>query len=176
MKKLIGIYNNRALTDTKKAVSVFPIYTDGENYFLKCMSNNLNNLLEILKSLTEKEAIEEEIDAYINRENSLYSNKLVRYNDDSNYYYYLCPSSLLEMPGFYSLEKFSNINSERIKEDYSRNTYAVVDQNNQLFVGCFDFIRRHVSSIINIDMVKIIKQEELIKKVNSLLEINKFFV
>lgn len=50
MKKLVGIYNNVTLREEKKPVSVFPVYTDGENYFLKCMSNNLNNLLEVLKS------------------------------------------------------------------------------------------------------------------------------
>lgn len=175
MKKLVGIYNNVTLREEKKPVSVFPVYTDGENYFLKCMSNNLNNLLEVLKSLHDKREIEEEIDAYINKDNSLYSNKLIRYNDDSNYYYYLCPSSLLQMSQFYPLEQFSNIKTETIKEDYSKNTYAVIDQDNQLIVGCFDFIRKYISSIMNMDILKISRQEELIKKVNSLLEINKFF-
>ena len=105
MKKLIGVYDNTGMALRKRPISVFPVYTDGKNYFLKCMSENLSNLLSVLKKLDDRE-IEEEIEAYINKENSLYSTKLIRYNDDSNYCYYLCSSYIESMPGFYSIEMF----------------------------------------------------------------------
>ena len=48
MKKLIGIYDNTGVMIQKRPISVFPVYTDGKNFFLKCMSENLSNLLKIL--------------------------------------------------------------------------------------------------------------------------------
>ncbi len=176
MKKLIGIYDNTGVAISKRPISVYPVYFDGKSYFIKCMSENLNNLLKILKGLTDNKEIEEEIDAYINRENSLYSKKLLRYNDDSNYCYYLCSESIQSMPGFHAIEEFQTIKKEAVKENYKTDTYAVIDYGERLIVGSFDYVNQYVSQVINLDMPQVLRQEELIKKVNSLLEINQFFV
>ncbi len=175
MKKLIGVYDNTGMALRKRPISVFPVYTDGKNYFLKCMSENLSNLLSVLKKLDDRE-IEEEIEAYINKENSLYSTKLIRYNDDSNYCYYLCSSSIESMPGFYSIEMFSNIQSESSRENYHMNTYAVIDYGERLIVGSLGYVNRYVSYVENLNIPQLLKQERLIKKINSLLEIHRFFV
>lgn len=176
MKKLIGIYDNTGVILSKRPISVFPVYTDGSNYFFKCMSENLNNLLRILRGLSDNHEIEEEIDAYINKENSLYSDKLLRYSDDSNYCYYLCSSAIQSMPGFHPIESFSSVKSETNKETYYIDTYAVIDRDERLVVGSLDYVNKNVPNITNLNISKLLKQEELIKKVNSLLEINKFFI
>jgi len=176
MKKLIGIYDNTGMMIQKRPISVFPVYTDGKNLFLKCMSENLNNLLKILGGLSDHKEIEEEIDAYINKENSLYSDKLLRYNDDSNYCYYLCSSEITSMPGFQKTTAFHSVKEETSKETYHTDTYAVIDCQNNLIVGSLEFVSRQVPNVINLNMNQLLKQEELIKKVNSLLEINRLFI
>ncbi len=176
MKKLIGIYDNTGVVLSKRPISVFPVYTDGSNYFFKCMSENLNNLLRILRGLSDSREIEEEIDAYINKENSLYSNKLLRYTDDSNYCYYLCSPSIQSMPGFHSVESFPSVKAETTKETYHIDTYAVIDHGEKLVVGSLDYVNKNVSNITNLNVSRLLKQEELIKKVNSLLEINRLFI
>ena len=176
MKKLIGIYDNTGVMIQKRPISVFPVYTDGKNLFLKCMSENLNNLLKILGGLSDNKEIEEEIDAYINKENSLYSDKLLRYNDDSNYCYYLCSSEITSMPGFQRVESFHAVKEETKKETYSTDTYAIIDYQNNLIVGSLEFVNKYVPNVINLNMNQLLKQEELIKKVNSLLEINRLFI
>ncbi len=175
MKKLIGIYDNTGVMIQKRPISVFPVYTDGKNFFLKCMSENLSNLLKILNGLSDNKEVEEEIDAYINKENSLYSNKLLRYNDDSNYCYYLCSPEITSMPGFQKVESFHTVKEETTKETYNIDTYAIIDYQNNLIAGSLEFVSKYVSNVINLNMNQLLKQEELIKKVNSLLEINRLF-
>lgn len=176
MKKLIGVYDNTGVMIQKRPISVFPVYTDGKNFFLKCMSENLNNLLKVLRGLSDHKEIEEEIDAYINKENSLYSEKLLRYNDDSNYCYYLCTSEITSMPGFQKVESFPIVKEETKKETYSTDTYAIIDYQNNLIVGSLEFVNKYVPSVMNLNMNQLLKQEELIKKINSLLEINRLFI
>lgn len=176
MKKLVGVYDTTGIALRKPPISVFPVYSDGKNYFLKCMSENLNNLLKVLKELSDSQEIEEEIDAYINKENSLYSKKLFRYNDDSNYFYYLCSSSIISMPGFSSIDNFNNIKNETVKENYKTDTYAIINYEKSLIVGSLEYVSKYVPNIRNLNVTQLLKQEELIKKVNSLLEIHEFFV
>lgn len=176
MKKIVGIYDNTGTALSRRPISVFPVYTDGRNYFLKCMSENLNNLLRVLKGLTDTTSIEEEIEAYINQEDSLYSNRTCRYNDDSNYCYHLCSSDILNKPGFHPLNNFENVKREQAKETYHTNTYAIIDSGEKLIIGSFDYITKFVSEITNLDIKKINQQEELVKKINLQAGIKKFFV
>ena len=68
-KQIIGVIEGKTL-DKNHSTLVSPVYYDGENYYLKYMSKDFGELLKVLVTLSEKEQ-EEEIDAYINRENSL---------------------------------------------------------------------------------------------------------
>lgn len=175
MKKLVGIYSHSEVIDDNHTVAVFPVYFDGVNYFLKCMSDNLKNLLQILSGLSNKEEIEEEIDAYINQENSLYSKKLIRYNGDSNYYYQVCPATIKSSKGFYGIESFHSVIEENMKEDYKMDTYAVVDHQKNLIVGNFSYVNKYMQNVCNLNVQSISKQEEIIQRVVDFLEINRFF-
>lgn len=175
MKKLVGIYDFSGVLLGKRPILVSPVYFDGKNYFFKCMSENLNNLLKILKGLKTQEDIHEEIDAYINKENSLFSVKTIRYTDDSNYCYQLCSNSIRNLSGFHSIDSFPEVQREAMKETYQTNTYAAIDYGERLFVGSLDYIKRHVEEVSNVDMTKLFEEEELIKKVNNLVSINRYF-
>lgn len=176
MKKIVGIYDNTGTALSRRPISVFPVYTDGRNYFLKCMSENLDHLIKVLRGLTDEELIDDEIDAYINQEDSLYSKQNCRYNDDSNYCYHLCSSDILRKPGFHSLNNFESVKREQAKESYHTSTYAIIDSGEKLIIGSFDYITKFVSEITNLDINKINQQEELVKKINLRAEIKKFFV
>ena len=77
-KEIIGVIEGKTL-DNDHSILVSPVYYDGESYYLKYMSKDFGELLKLLVTLSEKEQ-EEEIDAYINRENSLYKEHFFRNN------------------------------------------------------------------------------------------------
>ena len=138
------------------------------------MSENLSNLLNILKGLRSSEEMCEEMDAYVNKENSLFSLKTIRYTDDSNYCYQLCSNTIRNLSGFHSIDSFREVKKEANQETYQTNTYAAIDYGEKLVIGSFDYVARHVE-ITNVNMNELREEEELIKKVNNFSLINHYF-
>ncbi len=164
-KKIIGIIEGKILGKNQLSL-VMPVYYDGEGYYLKHMSKDFGELLKLLVGLSEKEQ-EEEIDAYINRENSLYKEKLFRYNCESNFYYKRYDERLLENLDFYSISEFVQVKKQEVMENYQDYTYGIMDGRNRLIVGNMDFVEKNLSNNEKKQFINLKIIDELIRKINN---------
>lgn len=163
-KEIIGVIEGKPL-DNNHSVLVSPVYYDGEDYYLKYMSKDFGELLKLLVTLQEVEQ-DEEIDAYINRENSLYKGILFRYSCESNFYYKRYDEKILDNLDFYPISEFTQVKKQELKANYQDYTYGIMEERNKLIVGNMDFIERNLRDKTSRQLLNLKTIDELIHKIN----------
>ncbi|MBE6147401.1 MAG: hypothetical protein E7168_03610 [Firmicutes bacterium] len=170
-KRIIGVIENqtsRTVKANESAIFMAPVYFDGIDYYIKYASSDFGNLLKILVQLDTSKEREEEIYAYLNKENSLFSNKQLKYSGDSNFYYKKCSKSIVDDLDFYSLSEFNNIDIEKISHNYRDYTYAVTTVDKNLIIGDISYIKERLNYQRKDSILKLSKIDFLIQEVNYL--------
>ena len=163
-KQIIGVIEGKTL-DKNHSTLVSPVYYDGENYYLKYMSKDFGELLKLLVTLSEKEQ-EEEIDAYINRENSLYKEHFFRYHCESNFYYKRYDEKILDNLDFYPISEFTQVKKQELGNNYQDYTYGIMEERNKLIVGDWNFVEKNLQDKTSRQLLNLKKVDELIHKIN----------
>ena len=163
-KEIIGVIEGKTL-DNDHSILVSPVYYDGESYYLKYMSKDFGELLKLLVTLSEKEQ-EEEIDAYINRENSLYKEHFFRYNCESNFYYKRYDKKILDNLDFYPISEFTQVKKQELMNNYQDYTYGIIEERNELIVGDWNFVEKNLQDKASRQLLNLKKIDELIHKIN----------
>ena len=170
-KRIIGVIENqtsRTVKANETAIFMTPVYFDGIDYYIKYASSDFGNLLKVLVRLENSEEREEEIYAYLNKENSLFSNKQLKYSGESNFYYKKCPKSIVDDLDFYSLEEFNHLEIEKISHNYRDYTYAVTTESKELIIGDISYIKERLHSQRRSSILNLSKIDFLIQEVNYL--------
>ena len=163
-KEIIGVIESKNL-DKDHSILVTPVYYDGENYYLKYMSKDFGELLKLLVTLQDVEQ-DEEIDAYINRENSLYKEHFFRYHCESNFYYKRYDEKILDNLDFYPISEFTQVKQQDLVENYQDYTYGIIEERNKLIVGDFNFVEENLQNKTSRQLLNLKKIDELIHKIN----------